>query len=167
MSQKDEIVEKVMALAEPLVAMEGLELVDVEWVREGQWVLRLAIDKAGGAGGIGLDECQSISRAVEAALDVEDFIKPQYALEVSSPGLNRPLTKPEHFLRFAGSDVKVKTFGPIGEPPRKNFVGKLTGFEDGHLTVEVPGAGPFRIPLKDVAKANLEYDFSQDLKKKK
>jgi len=170
MSQRHEIVEKTTALAEPLAAAEGLELVDVEWVNEGGWILRVYIDKAqrpsGEAGGVGLDECQSISRALEAALDVEDFIAQHYALEVSSPGLNRPLTRPAHFEKAIGQRVKIKTFGPVGTPPRKAFSGVLTAFADGAARVAVEGAGEFAIKLTDMAKAHVDYDFSQDLKKK-
>ena len=162
MSQKHEIVEKASALAEPLASAEGLELVDIEWVNEGGWILRVYLDKPGG---VGLEECQSISRALEVALDVEDFIPQHYALEVSSPGVNRPLTKPAHFLKAIGQKVKVKTYGPIGEPPRKHFSGTLTAFETDAARVQVEGAGEFSIPLKDIAKAYVEYDFSQDLKK--
>ena len=158
MSQKDEIVEKAQKLAEPLIAAEGLELLEVEWLREnGSWILRLYIDKPGDK--VGLDDCQKASHAVETALDVEDFIPQAYSLEVSSPGLNRPLTKDAHFLRAIGKKVKIKTYGPIGDPPRKNFSGKLTAFADATATVAIDGAGEFKIPLKDVAKANLEFEF--------
>lgn len=163
MSQRDEIVEKARAIAEPLVTAEGLELVEVEWVNEGGWILRMYIDKPGG---VGLEECQLVSRTVETALDVEDFIGPSYQLEVSSPGVNRPLTRPPHFLKAVGQKVKIKTFGPIGQPPRKNFSGTLVGFEENAAQVAVEGAGTFTVPLKDIAKANLEYDFDQDLRRK-
>ena len=164
MAQRHEIVEKASALAEPLVTQEGLELVDVEWVNEGGWILRVYIDRAGG--GVGLDECQSISRALEVALDVEDFIPQHYSLEVSSPGVNRPLTKPVHFQKAIGQKVRIKTYGPIGDPPRKNFSGTLVGFENEAALVEVEGAGRFAVPLRDMAKAHIEYDFNLDLKTK-
>ncbi|MBS2030256.1 MAG: ribosome maturation factor RimP [Deltaproteobacteria bacterium] len=164
MSQKHEIVEKATALTEPLATAEGLELVDIEWVNEGGWILRVFIDKPGAT--VGLEECQALSRVLETALDVEDFIPQHYTLEVSSPGVNRPLTKPQHFQKALGQQVKVKTFGPIGDPPRKNFSGTLVGFEAGAAQVEVEGAGRFSIPLELIAKAHIEYDFSADLKKK-
>ncbi|MBX5482017.1 MAG: ribosome maturation factor RimP [Myxococcaceae bacterium] len=150
--------EKVRQLAEGLVAGEGCELVDVEFLREqGGWVLRVYIDKPGGR--VGLDECTAVSRALDPALDVEDLIPHAYSLEVSSPGLNRPLRKPEHFRRAVGQKVKVKTFGPIGDPPRKNFSGVLSASDDEQVTVEVEGAGAFTIPMRDIAKAHLEYEF--------
>ena len=156
-NDKRTVEERAFALAAPLVAAEGMELVEVEWTHERDgWVLRLFIDKAGG---VNLDDCSLISHAMDPSLDVEDFIPHAYHLEVSSPGLNRPLRTPEHFLRAMGKKVKVKTYGPIGEPPRKNFTGMLEGASEEAITVQVEGAGQFAIPLKDIAKANLEFEF--------
>jgi ribosome maturation factor RimP len=164
-TSKQTVEARARQIGEPIVAAEGMELVDVEYVREREgWVLRLFIDKPGG---VGLDDCSQASRAVETAFDVEDFIPHEYHLEVSSPGLNRPLTKPEHFKRAAGQKVKVKTYGPIGEPPRKNFTGQLTDVRDDGVTVEVEGAGPFQISYRDIAKAHLEFDFEKDLREQR
>jgi ribosome maturation factor RimP len=162
-SHRQRIEEKAWALCEPLLAAEGLELLDVEFVREHGWVLRLTIDLGegyrGDATAVGIDECARASRAVDRALDVEDFIPHRYSLEVSSPGLNRPLKKLRHFEQALGERVRVKTFGPLFEPPRKNFVGTLTGVSPEAVVVDVEGEGSFTIPLKDVARANLESDF--------
>ncbi|MBX7115020.1 MAG: ribosome maturation factor RimP [Myxococcaceae bacterium] len=156
-SGRQSIEQKTRDVAGPIVAGEGMELLDVEYVREREgWVLRLFIDKAGG---VGLEDCQQASRAVETALDVEDIIPQEYSLEVSSPGLNRPLTKPEHFKKVEGQTIKVKTYGPLFEPPRKNFTGKLIGVSEDGVAVDVSGAGRFDISFKDIAKANLEFDF--------
>lgn len=160
-STKQTVEEKARQVAEPILAAEGLELLDVEYLREhGDWVLRLFIDKAEG-GNIGLDDCERGSRAVETALDVEDVVPQAYSLQVSSPGLERPLKKPVHFQKAVGQRVKVKTFGPLlgVEPPRKNFAGVLKGIEGEAVTVAVEGAGEFRIPLKDIAKANLDPEL--------
>jgi ribosome maturation factor RimP len=155
---KQTVEARAQELLEPIVAGEGLELLEVEFVREREgWVLRLFIDKPGGR--VGLDECSQVSRAVDTVLDVEDLIPHEYNLEVSSPGVNRPLKKPVHFERVRGQKVKVKTFGPIGEPPRKNFTGTLTEVVADAISVDVEGAGSFRIPFKDIAKANLEFEF--------
>ncbi|CAM4538320.1 ribosome maturation factor RimP [Myxococcus xanthus] len=155
---KQTVEERALALLEPIVAGEGLELVDLEFLREREgWVLRLFIDKPGGR--VGLDECTQVSRAVDPSLDVEDFIPHEYNLEVSSPGVDRPLRKPTHFERVKGQQVKVKTFGPVGEPPRKNFTGTLTEVAGDGISVEVEGAGTFHILFKDIAKANLEFQF--------
>ena len=154
MGRKEEILEKVRNLASPLAAQEGLELVDVEFAGAGgRQVLRLYIDKAGG---VSLDDCTAVSRAVSAALDVEDLLQGSYDLEVSSPGLDRPLRTPEHFEKFKGSKVRVKTYAPLGD--RKTFVGTLKDFTGGEVVVEVDGR-EFRIPHAQIAKANVEPVF--------
>jgi ribosome maturation factor RimP len=118
----------------------------------GRQTLRLFIDKAGG---VSLDDCSGVSRAVSAALDVEDFIDGAYDLEVSSPGLDRPLRTPEHFEKFKGSKVRVKTFGPIPEcENRKTFVGELQGFAEGRVIVDVDGK-LFHVPHAQVSKASV------------
>ena len=157
MSRKDEILEKVRQLAAPLAAQEGLELVDVEiGGGGGRQTLRLYIDKPGG---VSLDDCTAVSRALSTALDVEDPIQGAYDLEVSSPGLDRPLRTPEHFQQYAGNKVRVKTFGPVPEcENRKTFVGILGGYEDGAVVVDVDGR-VFRVPYTQVSKANIEPVF--------
>jgi ribosome maturation factor RimP len=152
--RKEEIVEKVRAIAAPLAAGEGLELVDVELAGAGgRTTLRLYIDRAGG---VSLDDCTSVSRAVSAALDVEDPIEGAYDLEVSSPGLDRPLRMPEHFQKFAGEEVRIKAYGPLPElENRKTFHGTLRGFEQGRVLVEVDGK-LFRVPHEQIAKAHVE-----------
>ena len=158
MSRKEEILDKVRRIAAPLAAQEGMELVDVEIGGPGgRQTLRLYIDRKGG---VSLDDCTSVSRAVSAALDVEDPIDGAYDLEVSSPGLDRPLRTPEHFRKFAGSKVRIRTFGPVPEcEDRKTFVGILKGYEeDGSIAVEVDGK-VFRVPHNLVSKANVEPVF--------
>ena len=152
-THRQDVVSRAEALVDPLVRSEGFELVELEYVREPQgWVLRLFIDRPGRdpmskEGGIGLDECASISHAVETAL------------EVSSPGINRPLRQPEHFAKVVGKRVKVKTFGPVGTPPRKSFTGTLLQSSASDITVQVEGGGAFQIPFRDIAKANLDFEF--------
>jgi len=155
-NRRQSVEEKAQAICEPLIAAEGLELLELEFVREhGSWVLRLFIDKPGGV--VGVDECAIASRAVDKALDVEDVIPHEYSLEVSSPGLNRPLKKHAHYVAVKGQQVRIKTFAPLFEPPRKNFLGTLSDVSTEAVTVEVEGAGPFTIKLKDIARANLEF----------
>jgi ribosome maturation factor RimP len=159
------VAERARRLLEPVIVRDGFELVEVEWAREGPaWVLRLFVDRPGG---VTIEHCQELSRTVEPILDVEDFITPAYHLEVSSPGLDRPLRKPADFERFAGERVHVKTFGPLDGPtgPRKNWTGTLRGLEAGQVLVEVDGT-LHRIPHDKIAKANLEYDFEADLRRK-
>jgi ribosome maturation factor RimP len=164
-THKAEVVARAEALVEPLVRGEGFELIDLHYAREPQgWVLRLFIDRPGHdplspEGGVGLDECAAVSRAVETALEVEDLVPHAYSLEVSSPGIQRALRRPEHFQRVLGKRVKVKTFGPVGQPPRKNFTGTLLESSASEITVQVEGNGAFHIPLQDIAKANLDVEL--------
>lgn len=157
--QKPSIEDRARAVAEPLIAAEGLELLEVEWVREHGWILRLFIDNA--THNVGIEDCEKATRAVNTALDVEDFIPHEYSLEVSSPGLNRPLKKRQHFQQVVGQKVRLKTFGPLFEPPRKNFLGLLKAVDDDAVTVDVEGAGEFTVPFKDIAKANLEFELQK------
>lgn len=134
-----------------------MELVDLEYVREPQgWVLRLFVDRPGG---IGVDDLTSLSHAIGPLLDVENVVPHAYHLEVSSPGLNRPLKKPDHFRRAQGKKIRVKTYGPLGDPPRKNFLGVLSAVSADGVVVEVEGAGPFEISFAAIAKANLEFEL--------
>jgi ribosome maturation factor RimP len=177
--RKNDILDKIRAIAEPLAAAEGLELVDVELAGAGgHTTLRLFIDRVAGAvpsaaevsavaqglprTGVTLDDCANISHAVSAALDVEDPIAGRYELEVSSPGLDRPLRTKEHFERFLGSKVRVKTYGPLPDAgDRKTFVGKLLAYEDGKVVVDVDGT-VFKVPHDQIAKANIEYEFDTE-----
>ncbi|HEY1417148.1 MAG TPA: ribosome maturation factor RimP [Myxococcaceae bacterium] len=164
-THRQDVVSRAEALVEPLVRAEGVELVELEYVREPVgWILRLFIDRPGRdpmakEGGIGLEECARVSHAVETALEVEDLVPHAYSLEVSSPGINRPLRRPEHFRKVVGKRVKVKTFGPVGQPPRKSFTGTLLESSASDITVEVEGGGAFHIPIRDIAKANLDFEF--------
>jgi ribosome maturation factor RimP len=168
---EESIAEQVRQLIEPVLARDGFELVDVEWVRQaGRWTLRLFVDKDGG---VGIEDCQAASRIVDPILDVADVIEPAYDLEVSSPGLERPLRKPADFERYAGRRVHVKTYGPVAGTatagaagaPRKNWTGNLLGFRDGAVEVDVDGV-VHRIPHDQIAKAHLEYDPGADLRRK-
>ncbi len=162
----ESVAERTRRLVEPVLQRDGYDLVEVEWLREGSsWVLRLYVDRPGGA--VGIEDCQAVSRTIEPILDVEDFIEPSYHLEVSSPGVDRPLRRAADFDRFAGQRAHVKSFGPIetGAGPRKNWTGTLRGFRDDAVEIEVDGR-LHRIPLAQIAKANLEYDFEADLRRK-
>ena len=165
---QEPISEQVRRLLEPVLARDGFELVEVEWVRGGgRWTLRLYVDRAGG---FGVDECQAVSHLVDPILDVSDLIEPTYDLEVSSPGLERQLRKPLDFQRFAGQRARLKTFGPVagtapGSAGRKHWTGTLLGIKDGAVEIDVDGV-PHRVPHDQIAKANLEYDFEADLRRK-
>ena len=149
-----EIVDRVRTIADPILWNEGIELVDIEYRREAKgWVLRLYMDKEGG---VTLDDCTRISQEVGRSLDVEDFISTPYTLEVSSPGLARPLKKEKDFIKYRNRLIKVKTIHPIEN--RRQFKGRLLGFSENQIQIETEG-GVFQIPLSNVAKANLEIEF--------
>jgi ribosome maturation factor RimP len=148
-------IQQLVKLSEPVVAGQGYELVDVEFKNElGQWILRVFIDKAGG---VGLEDCATVSRELSAVLDVADAIPQHYSLEVSSPGLNRPLKKEADFARFVGKKAKIRTRRPIGES-RRNFSGTLVGVDAGKVKIDV-GDQVCEVPVEDVEKANLVYEF--------
>src|SRR3990172_4066350 len=154
MSKDEGVAEKVSSLVMPILDKAGMQLVDLEYRKEGSgWVLRLFIDREGG---VTLDDCVDISREVDAVLDAEDIIHREYNLEVSSPGLNRPLKKEADFKRFAGKLAKIKTFEAIGAS--KNFKGRIESCEEGMVALNVDGV-THRIPLSKIAKANLEIEF--------
>ncbi len=159
MAQID-VVNRVTELAEPLAASLGVELVEVEYKQEGgRMVLRLFIDREGG---VTLDDCAAVSRELAEVLDVEDFIHGRYNLEVSSPGLDRPLKKPSDYERFAGRLVKIKTFELLPDDAgnmRKTFTGELLGLEEGVVRLRLSEGQTAGVPLDKVAKANLEFDF--------
>ena len=157
-SKKPNTVDTVTALAQPVVAEMGLQLWDVRFEKEGaSWYLRLFIDKEGG---VTIDDCENLSRRMDKILDEADPISQSYYFEVSSPGIDRPLRTPEHFARFAGETVTVKTTGPIDG--RSSFTGELLGFEDGCVMVAADGADAFRIPYDNIKKARVKgtIDFS-------
>lgn len=149
-----EMLDRVKAVAEPILISEDMELVDVEYRREPVgWVLRLSIDKRGG---VTLDDCTRVSHELGRSLDVEDFIPNPYHLEVSSPGLDRPLKNEHDFIRFSGRRIRVKTNDPIGS--QRNFKGKLRDCGEGRIEMETDG-GIIEIPLSNIAKANLEVEL--------
>lgn len=162
MSQESTL-DKVHRLIAPVLQDMAVELVDLEFKREGRdWFLRLFIDKEGG---VTLDDCADVSREIDTLLEVEDVVDTAYRLEVSSPGLDRPLKRPEDYERFKGRLVKVKTFEKLDPDERghsrKTFVGELLGLEAGRVRIMQldKKGGVVEIPLDGIAKANLEFDF--------
>jgi ribosome maturation factor RimP len=142
--------DELLKLLEPAVERLGYELADLE-VRLGNkgGVVRVFIDKPEG---IDLDDCEKVSLAVSALLDVEDPVPGNYNLEVSSPGLDRKLTKVEHFQRFEGETVKVQMRFPV--EGRRRFRGKLVSSDDENIVVEVDGES-HSLPLKTIDTARL------------
>jgi len=150
----DQLLQEVRQATLPILQSQGLELVDLEYQREAQgWVLRFYIDREGG---ITVEDCAEVSGELGAVLEVRNLITNPYVLEVSSPGLTRPLRKPEDFDKYRNRLAKVKTFEPV--EGRRNFKGTLLGLEGGKVHLEV-GGRIFEIPLPSIAKANLEIEF--------
>lgn len=141
-------------VVEPILESQGMELVDLEYRRESQgWVLRLYIDRQGG---ISVNDCAEASGEVGAVLEIRDLIPNPYVLEISSPGLSRPLKKREHFEKYQNRLVKIKTFEPL--EGRRNFKGTLLGLEGESVRLEVEGR-IYEIPFQNIAKANLEVEL--------
>jgi ribosome maturation factor RimP len=152
-TEADRVLGAVTAGAGDVLEPQGFELVDVEYRREGgQWVLRLFVDRPGG---ITLDDCSKVSRQIGDWLEVADIISHAYALEVSSPGIDRPLKKESDFERYQGRGVNVKTFGPV--EGRKRFRGTLLGLREGKVEVEVDGQ-VYAIPREAISRANLDIE---------
>jgi len=142
--------DELVKLLEPAIEKLGYELADLELKLGGtDGLLRLFIDKDGG---IEIDDCSSVSRQVSAILGVEDTLPGNYTLEVSSPGLDRTLTKPAHFQRFMGEDVKVKLRFPL--EGRRNFRGALKAADEENIEVEVDGES-HSLPIATIESARL------------
>lgn len=153
--------QKIEALLEPLAASLGCELVACEWTSEmGRRVLRVLLDKEGG---VKVEDCEAFSRLIDPILDVEALLPEQYNLEVSSPGINRPLRKEKDFEKFVGEAVFIRSSIPLEN--RSNFKGLLKGVQNHQVQVEIDGQ-MYEIPLEKVLKANLEVDINKLLKSK-
>jgi len=151
---KAPVTQSVIELIEPGLLAKGLELVDVEFKKEGKnWVLRVFIDKEGG---VTLEDCQKISSLIGDLIEVEEVIEPAYTMEVSSPGLNRVLKKEKDFIRFSGKKIGVQCHAPLNG--RKKFTGILKDFKNQSIHLEVDGQLQI-IPINRVAKVNLVIEI--------
>ena len=150
----DTVAKRVGAVALPVLEEMGLELVEVQYRREQSgWVLRLIIDKQDG---ISLEDCAAVSREISQLLDIEDFVDQAYNLEVSSPGLNRPLKSMADFERFTGRMAKIKTIEPIaGEHV---FIGRIKKTDGETIILEI-GRKEVTMPFSQVARARLEIEL--------
>jgi ribosome maturation factor RimP len=165
-------------LVEPPIAGAGLDLIELQWNREGEgWVLRVFIDRPQpphlpGASeppadvlprlAVGHEDCERISRDLSAALDVADVIHHTYKLEVSSPGIDRPLRREQDFRRFAGQSVKIRCTEP--SEGRRNFSGVLRGAQNGQVEVDCEGR-VYQLPIATIARANLVPDWAAEFRR--
>ena len=148
---RSDILRRAWDEIEPEVVAKGFELVEVEIAQQGAMpILRLYVDREGG---VTLDHCAELSRSLSPFLDVIGFMDGRYALEVSSPGIDRPVRKPKDFEQYIGEAVKVKTITPL--EGRKKFRGTLAGFADGMITLENDGRS-VQIHLENIHKAQLD-----------
>lgn len=155
MSKREIYEAKAEELILPIVEANHFELVDVEYVKEaGNWYLRIYIDKEGG---ININDCELVSRAFSDILDKEDPIEDAYVLEVSSPGLGRPLKKDKDFQRNLGEEVEVRTYKPINK--QKEFVGLLDAWDKDSVTLQMEGGETMTISRSDIALIRQYIDF--------
>ena len=157
-----DFVTRVREIATRVAASYGLEIFDVQYRREASgMVLRIQIDRPGpgttAEESVSVDDCAKVSRDLSAIFDVDDVIPAQYTLEVSSPGLDRPLTRAEDYQRFAGRRAKLVMREKIDG--QGYFKGQLGGVEDGHVLIEGEDRRTHRVPLNVITRANLEVDF--------
>lgn len=155
MSRREEYEQKAEELITPIVEANGFELVDVEYVKEGgTWYLRAYIDKEGG---ITVDDCEVISRVLSDWLDKEDFIEDSYILEVSSPGLGRPLKKDKDFERSLGEQVEIRLYKARNK--QKEFEGALKSYDKDTVTIETEDGSQETFERGDIALIRLALDF--------
>lgn len=155
MSLREQYEQQAEAMAAPVVEQFGFELVDVEYVKEaGTWYLRFYIDKEGG---ITINDCEEVSRIFSDKLDELDFIDDAYIMEVSSPGLDRPLKKEKDFKRSLGKAVEVRTYCPVNK--QKEFFGVLTAYDDKCVTITPDEGAPLVFARADIALIRLAFEF--------
>lgn len=155
MAKREIYEQKTEALLMPLMEKHQFELVDVEFVKEaGNWFLRAYIDKTGG---ITIDDCEIVSRELSDLLDEKDFIEEAYILEVSSPGLGRPLKKDKDFVRSLGESVEVRLFRAVEK--QKEFTGILKAWDKDTVTLEFEDEAAFVIERSNIALIRLAFDF--------
>lgn len=155
MSQREIYESKTEELIQPILQRMGFELVDVEYVKEGQeYYLRAYIDKSGG---ITIDDCVAVSREMNELLDELDYISGTYTFEVSSPGLGRPLKKEKDYVRSMGKELEIRTYKAIDK--QKEFYGTLTAFDADTVTIVTQEEKEIVFNKSDIALIRLAFDF--------
>ncbi len=162
--RRREIADQVTVLAAPIAARLGLQIVDVELAgAAGHQVVRVLVERDGD---VGVEDCAKLSEALGREMDLYDLPIGTYTLEVASPGLDRPLRRPEEFIRFSGRNVSVTTFAPVDG--QRRFRGQLLGLVDGAVTVRLEDGREVRFPPSDIAQARLVVgmdDLRADLRR--
>ncbi len=155
MSKREMYESRTEELLMPILQENQFELVDVEYVKEGgNWYLRAYIDKEGG---ITVNDCELVSRAMNDLLDEADFIKDSYIFEVSSPGLGRPLKKEKDYMRSMGKELEIRTYRAIDR--QKEFYGILTAYDEKTVTIETEEGTEMVFAKSDIALIRLAFDF--------
>ena len=155
---KKKITEIAAEMMADFLAAEGYELYNIEFVKEGKdWFLRVYVDMASGEGYIGTEDCEKVSRFLSEKLDEEDPIEQNYYLEVSSPGMDRPLLTKAHYERYVGSEVEIRLYK--GKDGTKNIQGVLDSIEGETITVTDHDNKKWELELAEIAKANLAVIF--------
>ncbi len=155
MAKKDIYEQKTEEILIPIVDELGFELVDVEYVKEGStWYLRTYIDKPGG---ITIEDCETVSRRLSDILDEKDYIDEAYIMEVSSPGLGRPLKKEKDFKRSLGKEIEIRTYRMVNK--QKEFTGILTEYDENTVTIEMEDETLKTFERGDIALIRLAFDF--------
>ena len=145
------LTDRISELALPVVEAAGCRLWDVEYIREaGTWYLRIYIDKEGG---VSIDDCECISRALDPILDSEDPISESYVFEVGSAGADRELKRPSDFEEFMGREIEIKLYQPL--KGSKRFVGELMSYEDGAVSIRLPDGSIQRFEPAQLAQVRL------------
>jgi len=171
-------IDDLWRLAEPPIEGAGLELVELQWNREVEgWVMRVFIDRQAAPKVPGMvegdasvfepmfvshEDCEQVSRDLSATLDVADCIHHAYRLEVSSPGIDRPLRRERDFARFAGREAKIRMTDPV--EGRRNFSGVLAGASDGRVQIDCEGRS-YQLPLDMIVRANLVPDWDAEFRR--
>jgi len=153
------VVDQLRELIEPIVKVNDLDFVDIEYIKEGEnWILRVFVENEEGE--LTIDQLSNLSRLISQKLDEEDPIDKRYFLEVSSPGVERPLRKVKDYKRFAGEEIKISTYRKINNS--KEFIGKLIGIDENKvITIKLKDTDEeMEIDYSDVSKANLHEDFN-------
>lgn len=156
MSETKKIINEVSPLVEGFLHESGMEMVDLEFRFEsGRWTLRIFIDKEGG---VTVDDCANVNKELGYLIEAKNIIDYHYVLEVSSPGLNRPLKKEQDFMRSIGKMIKLELARPVNK--RSKFSGRLTNVREGMISLSVDDGGLVELPLREIDKARVKYEFN-------